>query len=88
MSEAERIQAMQAVQLRLFELAVERKELKQTVIKLLAQHKKRCRRPECASRGEEMQAEQFYVDERYSDNLYPYCRECKTAMVRAAQKAA
>lgn len=77
MNEAERLTKIEEIQLELFELAVERKQMKLALLRLIAGQKKTCRK--CR---EEMEAEQFYVDERYSDGLYPYCRECKSDMAK------
>lgn len=71
---------IEAVQLRLFELAAERKQMKLTLLTLLAGIKKRCNK--CPENGD-MGVEQFYVDTRYRDNLYPVCRECKSKRVLA-----
>jgi hypothetical protein len=80
---------LQPIQLRLFELRVqvrqiadERKRLMRQRARLIASGKKVCRK--C---NEEMDSEQFYVDDRYRDGLYPYCRECKSTMVKARNAA-
>lgn len=86
MSERELREALEPIQLRLFQLraevkqiAAERKRLKREAAKLIAQGKKVCRK--CR---EEMESEQFYRDDRYRDGLYPYCRECQGKKRKAA----
>lgn len=80
MSEFELAEALQPIQLRLFELQAqvrqicyERKRLKREAAKLIAQGRKLCRK--CRH---EMDAEQFYRDKRNRDGLSTYCRECKS----------
>ncbi len=83
MSEAERAQAIEAVQLELFQLGqeyqrvlrdfyVKRRALKRKLKRVQAAGKKRCR--QCRI---EMDIEQFYRDKQKSDGRDSYCIECR-----------
>lgn len=77
MSETERVEALKAIQLELFQLRREYllrvKDLKarRKFLLLHGRNQKRCRK--C---NEMMDAEQFYRDRQFADGLYPWCREC------------
>lgn len=80
MSESERAEALESIQLELFQLkrqyALQRKELKRQLVLLHGRGMKRCRK--CR---DEMDVEQFYKDPRYADGYYPYCRECQSTKI-------
>ena len=80
MTEAERAAALKNVQLELFQLkkeySLKRRELKRKFLLLHGKGQKRCRKCKDA-----MDVEQFYLDNRYADGRYPYCRECQIAKV-------
>lgn len=82
MSESELTRAIKAVQLQLFSLRMERKGLVKALSRIRQKRfkdtHKRCRKCNVT-----MLAELVYVDERYADGLYPYCRICKSDMVKA-----
>jgi hypothetical protein len=75
MSEAERAEALKAIQLELFQIkrsyVQRRRELKRQFVLIQGMGQKRCRK--CR---ELMDVEQFYLDNRYLDQRYPYCIEC------------
>lgn len=85
------------VQLQLFTLAQEQKQLQQkaaqmelklTALKLLVRRLgialiKRC--PKCKL---ELSAEHFYRDARYTDGLHSWCKECKRIYNASKKKAA
>lgn len=75
MSEAERAEALKAIQLELFQIKKNyvhrRRELKRQFVLIQGRGEKRCRR--CR---ELMPVEQFYPNSRYSDGRHAYCIEC------------
>lgn len=83
MSETERAEHLKAIQLELFQLKkdylLKSRQLKRKFKLIQGMGQKRCRK--CR---EEMDVDQFYVDDRYADGRYPYCRECQTGKRKAA----
>lgn len=85
MTEPQRAKEIEAIQLRLFELTAQVKEIKQERVRLkrmkariVMQGVKRCRK--CR---DEMDADQFYPAERMRDGLDSYCIECRSTANRA-----
>jgi hypothetical protein len=91
MNEPERHRAIEALQLEMFsrkrelEREIEQLELdfKAKLELVKSQGTKVCRK--C---GEERSIQMFYVDIRYKDDHFPYCKLCKSAMSNARNKAA
>jgi len=81
MSEREEFKA---IQLELFALQRTQKQLtlRLTQLRLLVRRLGVALRKMCIRCEIEMDAEQFYRCARYSDGLYPYCRDCKRTMNR------
>jgi len=75
-TEPQRARAIEAVQLRLFELEQKRLRLVSRLEVLKGTGTKRCRQV-C---GEVKPVSEFYEDPRYADGYYPYCRDCKSEM--------
>lgn len=84
MTEPERVRAIEAVQLRLFELEKYRLRLLGQIELFKSQGTKICRRVNCRKAKP---VAQFGKDNRYSDGRYPYCNACKSEMVKQRNRA-
>jgi hypothetical protein len=104
MTEKERIQSLEAVQIQLFELSKQQEQLRFQFRKLQKSRKvlsgkivglrRQVRRllplemKQCRKCRVEMLMDCFYIDSRYKDNRFPYCKYCRSDMYRTKRRAA